>query len=162
MIFLTVGTQFPFDRLVKTIDDIVGKDLINEEIFSQIGESAYKPKNFKSVAFLEKNVFNNYLKNASRVIGHAGTGTIITALEYDKPLLVMPRLSKYHEVVHDHQVAIAKKFEEQKHILVAYQEEDLLQKAMELKHFLPKKRKTQVEAVVQRILDFLQQENGNN
>ena len=56
-----------------------------------------------------------------------------------------------------HQVAIAKKFEEQKHILVAYRKEDLPQKAMELKYFIPAKRKTQVEAVVQRILDFLQQ-----
>jgi beta-1,4-N-acetylglucosaminyltransferase len=162
MIFLTVGTQFPFDRLVKAIDVIVGKGLINEEIFGQIGEGAYKPQNFQTVAFLEKNIFDDHLKNASGVIGHAGMGTIRSALEYNKPLLVMPRLSKYHEVVHDHQVAIAKKFEEQKHILVAYQKEDLPQKAMELKHFVPTKRKTQVEAVVQRILDFLQQENGNN
>lgn len=162
MIFLTVGTQFPFERLVKAIDNIVGKGLIDEEIFGQIGKSAYKPQNFQSIAFLEKNVFDNLLKNASGVIGHAGMGTIRTALENNKPLLVMPRLSKFHEVVHDHQVEIAKKFEEQKHILVAYQKEDLSQKAMELKYFVPAKRETQVEAVVQRILDFLQQYSGHN
>lgn len=162
MIFLTVGTQFPFERLVKTVDEIVGQGIINEEIFGQIGESAYIPQNFQSAAFLEKNILDNHLKNASGIISHAGTGTIRTALEYNKPLLVMPRLPRYHEVVDDHQVEIAKKFEEQKHILVAYRKEDLPQKAMELKYFVPQKRTTQVEAVVQRILSFLQQYNGNN
>lgn len=157
MIFLTVGTQFPFDRLVKAVDEVVGKGLINEEVFGQIGESAYKPQNFQAVAFLEKNVFDNNLKNASGIIGHAGIGTIRMALDNNKPLLVMPRLSRHHEVVHDHQVAIAKKFEEQGHILVAYQEDDISKKAMELKHFVPKKRITQADAVAERISIFLNQ-----
>jgi UDP-N-acetylglucosamine transferase subunit ALG13 len=79
------------------------------------------------------------------------------ALDYDKPLLVMPRRRKYGEVVNDHQVAIAQKFEELGHVLVAYKEEDLPERAKELKHFVPRKRETQVEAVVERISNFLRQ-----
>ena len=74
----------------------------------------------------------------------------------------MPRLRKYHEVVHDHQVAIARKFEYLGHILVAYQEQELSAKAQELKNFVPKKRMAQVDSVVQRISDFLKQNNGFN
>ena len=156
MIFLAVGTQFPFDRLVKTLDDCLDAELIKEEIFGQIGETSYRPRNFKSAAFLEKKDFDQTLKKATGVIGHAGIGIIRTALENNKPLLVMPRLKRFHEVVHDHQVAIARKFEELGHLLVAYEERELFKKIQELERFVPKKRETQVEAIVQRISEFLQ------
>ena len=155
MIFLAVGTQFPFDRLVKTLDDCLDAGLIKEEIFGQIGETSYKPRNFKSAAFMEKKDFDKTLKKATGVIGHAGIGIIRTALENNKPLLVMPRLKEFHEVVHDHQVAIARKFEELGHLLVAYEERELSEKIQELGHFVPKKRETQVEAVAKRISEFL-------
>ena len=155
MIFLTVGTQFPFDRLVRAIDGVLDEGLIDEEIFAQIGETSYKPHNFESVASLEKRVFDKRLKEASAMIGHAGMGTITMALENGKPLLVMPRLRRYREVVNDHQLAIARKFEEYGHVLVAYQETDLRSKAGELKHFVPTKRQTQVEEVTRRISTFL-------
>lgn len=155
MIFLTVGTQFPFDRLVRAIDSVLDEGLIDEEIFAQIGETSYKPHNFESVASLEKGLFDKRLKEASAMIGHAGMGTITMALENGKPLLVMPRLRRYREVVNDHQLAIARKFEKYGHVLVAYQEADLRKRAGELKHFVPAKRKTQVEEVTRRISMFL-------
>jgi UDP-N-acetylglucosamine transferase subunit ALG13 len=46
------------------------------------------------------------------VVGHAGMGTIIGALEHGKPIVVMPRLSALRETRNDHQVATAKQFEE--------------------------------------------------
>ena len=159
MIFLAVGTQFPFDRLVKALDDCLAHGVIDEEIFGQIGETSYQPRNFKSIAFLEKKEFDRTLMKATKVIGHAGIGVIRTAMENDKPLLVMPRLKKYREVVHDHQVEIARKFEKHGHILVAYSESELCEKAQELKYFKPSKREPQIDAVVRRISDFLQQNN---
>jgi UDP-N-acetylglucosamine transferase subunit ALG13 len=159
MIFLAVGTQFPFDRLVKALDDCLDTGIIDEEIFGQIGETSYRPRNFKSAAFLNKKEFDQTLMNASRIIGHAGIGIMRTAMENNKPLLVMPRLRKYHEVVHDHQVEIARKFEKLGHILVAYSEQELSDKAQELKCFVPNKRETQIDSVVRRISEFLQQNN---
>ena len=111
MIFLTVGTQFPFDRLVKAVDDAFDKGLIEEEVFAQIGQTRYTPHNFESAVSIEKKAYDEYMERASAVIGHAGMGTIRMALDHDKPLIVMPRLKKYREVVNDHQLAIVRKFE---------------------------------------------------
>jgi len=155
MIFLTIGTQFPFNRLVRGIDNAIDEGLIKEEIFAQIGETSYKPRNFESVAFLEKNVFDRYLKKASALISHAGIGIITMALDNGKPLLVMPRSEKFGEVVNDHQVAIVRKFSKFGHILVAYDVEDLADGIRKLKSFVPRERKASPDAVAERIAHFL-------
>jgi len=161
MIFLTVGTQFPFDRLVKAIDEWVGSSKINEKIFAQIGNSTYRPKNFEAASELEKSLFDEYFNRADGIISHAGMGTITMAMERKKPLLVMPRLKKYGEVVNDHQVDIARKFEKLRYLLVAYQEADLPMKIEELKTFRPKERRPQTELVVARISMFLSELSGS-
>ncbi len=155
MIFLTVGTQFPFDRLVKAIDDFVSQSGLKQKVFAQVGNSSYQPRNFEFVRYLEKNEYDHTIKQASIVVSHAGMGSIIAAMSYQKPLLVVPRLKEYNEVVNNHQVAIARKFEQLGHILVAYQQEDLPAKIAELETFVPRQRKTNVEAVANRISKFL-------
>lgn len=155
MIFLTVGTQFPFDRLVKAVDDACGKGLVEDEIFAQIGKASYKPVNFKYVESLDKHDFDKKIKEASCLISHAGMGTITMALEHNKPLLVMPRLAKFGEVVNDHQVDIVSQFEQLGHVLVAHTEDQLPEKIKELKTFVPKPRKNQAQLVVDRINGFL-------
>ena len=157
MIFLTVGTQFPFDRLVKAVDDLLDGDLVNEEIFAQIGDSSYRPRNFKVVSSLEKHFFDKYFREASCVIGHAGIGTVSMAMEHDKPLLVVPRQQKYGEVVNNHQVALAEQFEKLGHLLVAYETQELPAKMDQLRTFVPRKREARPNAVAQRIACFLNQ-----
>jgi UDP-N-acetylglucosamine transferase subunit ALG13 len=135
---------------------MIDEGLISETLFAQIGESTYRPRNFESAASLEKRVFDNYVKQASSIIGHAGMGTITMALDNHKPLLVMPRLKKYGEVVNDHQVAIARKFSELGHILAAYEVIDLPEGIKKLKNFIPIERKTNPQAIVNRIRGFLE------
>jgi beta-1,4-N-acetylglucosaminyltransferase len=155
MIFLTVGTQFPFDRLVKSIDEFINQNGFEDEIFAQIGKSTYRPRNFEYVEFLNKKNFDGYVNNASGLISHAGIGIIMQSLDNSKPLLVMPRLRKLGEVVNDHQLAIAKKFEESGHILAAYSEKELPMKIKQLNTFRLKKRETQAHLVIKRISRFL-------
>ena len=155
MIFLTVGTQFPFDRLVRAIDIAVEKGRITEPVCAQIGESSYRPHNFRPVTSLKKALFDKYIRQASCVISHAGMGTIAMVLRNNKPLLVMPRQKKYGEVVNNHQFAIAKKFEESGHLLVAYVEDDLPKKITELKSFVPRPRSSNSEVIISRISGFL-------
>jgi beta-1,4-N-acetylglucosaminyltransferase len=155
MIFLTVGTQFPFDRLVKSLDKAFDEGLIDEKIIAQIGKTSYQPRNFESVETLDKNLFDKHLKDASSIISHAGMGTITMAFENSKPLLVMPRLAKYGEVVNDHQKAIAKKFSELGYLLVAYDVENLPDAIRRLKTFVPKQRKVNPKPVIDRIHLFL-------
>ncbi len=157
MIFLTVGTQFPFDRLVKAVDDLVDRGLIHELIVAQIGESTYRPRNFEAVASLDKEAFDRNVREASAIISHAGMGTIMGALEHSKPLLVVPRRKKYREVVNDHQVVLAIRFEALGHVLLARDETELADKIPELKSFVPRPRKVDPSAVARRIDVFLGQ-----
>ncbi len=157
MIFLTVGTQFPFDRLVKAIDDLLDRGLIHEQIVAQIGDSKYRPRHFEAVASLDKSAFDRNVREASAIIGHAGTGTITAALEHSKPLLVMPRRKKYGEVVNDHQVMLAIKFEALGHLLLARDETELADKIAELKSFVPRPRKVDPGEIARRIDVFLDQ-----
>ena len=158
MIFLTVGTQFPLDRLVKAVDKTIDQGLLDEEVLAQIGQSSYQPRNFKkSTDFLEKQLFDQWMEKASKVISHAGIGSITMALDAAKPLLVMPRLRRYGEVVNDHQVDIARKFGQCGYLLAAYDIEELPEKIQSLKSFVPQKRNTQSEKVAERISKFLNQ-----
>lgn len=156
MIFITLGTYpLPFKRLIESLDVLFGKGLIKDEVFAQLGYTDYIPKYIPYTKLLGKDEFDNTIKNASALIGHAGIGSITLALEYKKPLLVMPRLKKFHEHVNNHQLDTALKFESLGHVLVAYNEDELADKIMSLKNFVPKPRITQGDAVAQRINDFL-------
>ena len=104
MIFLTVGTRFPFTRLVKAVDAAVANSLIDDKVFAQIGNDSYVPQNMEFVQLLGKREYDRYANEASALISHAGMGTIIMALEHQKPILVMPRLAKFGEHRNDHQV----------------------------------------------------------
>jgi UDP-N-acetylglucosamine transferase subunit ALG13 len=157
MIFLTVGTSFPFDRLVKAVDSVIDRALIEEEIFAQIGTGGFKPKHMKYVDMLNKEEFDICFRKASGLISHAGMGSITMALENNKPMLVMPRLRRHGEVVNDHQLDIVKKFEKDSYILAAYSEEELPEKIHALGSFVPRKRQTQPEAVAERISVFLEE-----
>ena len=155
MIFLTVGTQFPFDRLVKAVDKAAGTNGFDERIVAQIGESSYCPENYQAVSVLEKAVFDQHFNDADSIISHAGMGTITMALDHRKPLLVMPRLKKYGEVVNDHQLAIATKFEQLGYLLVAYSAEEVPVKMKQLKSFVPQQRQPCPDIVAARISTFL-------
>ena len=156
MIFLTVGTLFPFDRLVVAVDQAVTEGLLKEDVIAQVGNGGVRCRNVKCVEVLEKDEFDEHVRNASCLISHAGMGSIMMALSHNKPLLVMPRLSKYKEHVNDHQLGTAKKFEQLDHLLVAYEEEEIPEKLEQLKTFVPKPRENQAQAVAARIADFLE------
>ena len=107
MIFLTLGTQLPFDRLVREVDAVAGR--IDEPIFGQIGRSQFAPVNFPFVAELSPHEFQQRIRAARVIIGHAGVGTILAARRENKPLLMMARLSANAEHRNDHQVATARR-----------------------------------------------------
>ena len=84
MIFLTVGTLFPFDRLVKAVDITIAKNNGYEKVFAQIGKTNYEPKNIEYTAILENRNFDKKISDADYLISHAGIGTITRALELNK------------------------------------------------------------------------------
>jgi UDP-N-acetylglucosamine transferase subunit ALG13 len=155
MIFLTVGTSFPFDRLVTDVDFLVSEGVVNDEIFAQVGIGGKTPLNFDSVEILPKEEFDIFFKKSHGIISHAGMGTISMALEMNKPILVMPRLKKHGELVNGHQEATAKYFEKNGHILAAHSREELALKVVSLPFFKPAPRINHIEEISQKVADFI-------
>lgn len=127
MIFLTVGTQLPFDRLVKTVDRWAGA-APGREVVGQIGPSALRPQHLRYSEFLAPAECRVHMHAAEAIVAHAGMGTILSALEIGKPVLVLPRRAALGEHRNDHQLATAERFAEMGTVEVAYDEQELLGK----------------------------------
>mgnify|MGYP001546693969 FL=1 len=106
MIFATVGTQLPFDRLVRALDQWASQNP-REEIFAQIGEAEYVPENIEWARTLSAELFRSKLEQCHLVVAHAGMGTIISAAELGKSVVVLPRRADLGEHRNDHQLATA-------------------------------------------------------
>ena len=125
MIFVTVGAQMPFDRLIRRVDEWAG-ERGRDDVYAQIGPSDYRAHNIETTRFLSPPEFRRRVESATAIVAHAGMGTIITALQLAKPLLVMPRLGELGETRNDHQTATARRFCESQRILASFTEADLL------------------------------------
>jgi UDP-N-acetylglucosamine transferase subunit ALG13 len=124
MIFLTVGTDGPFDRLVSIVDQWAVTNG-RKDVVAQIGRSKLRPKALQFQEFLEPAGFLENFASAEVVIAHAGMGTILTALQHGKPLLVMPRLASLGEQRNEHQLATARRLHEAGKVNVAFNDDEL-------------------------------------
>ena len=124
MIFVTVGAQMPFDRLVKTVDQWA-YELGRNDVFAQIGSTDYRPSNIQWTDFLSTEEFKKRFEAANVIVAHAGTGSIITALQLGKPILIMPRRASLRETRNDHQVATSEQFRIYESVMVAMDEDEL-------------------------------------
>jgi UDP-N-acetylglucosamine transferase subunit ALG13 len=127
MIFVTVGSQEPFDRLIRAVDQWAGLRGLSE-VFAQIGGSALRPRHIQFTHSMEPSEFNRAMQKARVIVAHAGMGSIISALELGKPIVVMPRRANLRETRNDHQVATAERFGAQGKVIVAADEQDLPEK----------------------------------
>jgi len=106
MIFVTIGTHSQgFDRLVHAVDSLAARS--KEEFIIQIGDASSKPKYAKWFTHRSEKEMGELYRRARVVISHAGAGSIISALRYKKPLIVVPRLKKFGEHIDDHQKELA-------------------------------------------------------
>ena len=103
MIFLTLGTQLPFPRLVDALDEVAPH--LAEPVFGQIGNSPRRPRNFESVPFLSPVEFKTRFAQARVIVSHAGIGTILSGMKAEKPLVLMARRAALGEHRNDHQMA---------------------------------------------------------
>lgn len=131
MIFATVGAQMPFDRMIRVVDEWAARRG-RRDVLAQVGAVAWKPPHIQWVEFMDPLDFRSRVEQADVVVAHAGMGSIITALELGKPILVMPRRSQFHETRNDHQVATAQQLLEQNRVSVAFEPEELSAKLDQL------------------------------
>lgn len=131
MIFVTVGSQMPFDRMIRAIDDWAGRKN-KKHVFAQIGRTSYRPRYLQWVEYLSPPEFRKIVQPARVLVAHAGMGSIITALELGKPILVMPRRGDLAETRNDHQVATARQFLGLGYVSVAFDEIEMVDKLEQL------------------------------
>lgn len=127
MIFVTVGTQLPFDRLIRVIDDWAGRSK-RTDVVAQAGPGKFVARHISQQQFITPAQFARNVADAKVIISHAGMGTILNALGSGKPILVMPRLARFGEHRNDHQLATARRFKELGRIMVAMDEIELAAK----------------------------------
>lgn len=123
MIFCTIGTQAPFDRFIKIIDELAPQ--LNEDVVAQTLNGKYNAKNIKTVGLLSPAEFNDMLNRARVIVAHAGVGTILSALTLNKPIVIFPRLAKNGEHRNDHQLATAEQMKRLNYVHVAQDEQSL-------------------------------------
>ena len=115
MIFVTVGTQLPFERLIEAVD-LWAAEHPEIEVFAQVGETRYEAKHMTCVEKLGPGEYTEKFNQADVVVSHVGMGTIISGLEHAKPLVLMPRLAEKGEHRNNHQLGTAEKFSKYKQI----------------------------------------------
>jgi len=127
MIFLTLGTNHPFDRMLKIVDRWCAEHP-RETLFGQIyaGESdGYRPQHFKWVTHLPPEPYHQRMKDARFIVAHAGMGSIITALCLSKPILLFPRRAALNEQRNDHQLATVERWRTVPGVYAALNSEEL-------------------------------------
>lgn len=135
MIFVTVGSQLPFDRLVRPVVEWARHRGRNDLVF-QHGGGDVDLSGFQAHAFVGPEEADRLLAAADVVVAHVGMGTVLTCLEFGKPIIVMPRQAALHETRNDHQSDSAKELEGRAGIFVAWNEQELvalLERAAELR-----------------------------
>lgn len=124
-IFLTVGTELPFDRLVHTVDEWAFERNCAHLVDAQIGERAQPPKHIRWTSMLDGDDYSSFFDTTDLIVAHAGMGTIIGALEAARPLIVMPRSACLGEHRNDHQFATVARLEELGLVTVANNQREL-------------------------------------
>ncbi len=131
MIFVTTGTQAPFNRLVKVMDQIAA-ELPSHKIVVQAFGVNFETPNLEVVGFLNPMEYNKIFDEATLIVSHAGMGSVLSALSKGKRIIIIPRRAKMGEHRDDHQLDSAKKMELLGYVPVAYDETELKNKIMEV------------------------------
>ena len=131
-IFLAVGSQMPFDRLVAAVYQWLAQWPQGEcawQVDAQVGHTELtlaEVDGWRSQAFLLEHDFRVQCQRADIVVGHVGMGLVLTALEYARPLLLLPRLAQRRETRNDHQLGTARWLAQHSGITIAKDELDLV------------------------------------
>lgn len=109
MIFASVGSMLPFDRLVKAVDDWAAAHPDNQ-VFIQIGRGVYEPRHAPWTRIMPAEEYRERIRSASLFVAHVGMGSILQGLEERRQMLLLPRHQALKEHTTDHQLHTAKRF----------------------------------------------------
>ena len=120
-IFVTVGSASQdFSRLIRKMDELTPN--LGAKVVMQIGYTKYEPKNAEHFRFAPS--LSDYIRHADLVISQGGM-TPIEVIRAAKPVIVVPRQSKYGEVINDHQCEFARALAKKRGVAVVYDVDEL-------------------------------------
>ena len=123
MILVTVGTQLPFDRLIRAIDMLAPS--LDRPVVAQTGCGTYRPEHIRHQSTFAPGDFDRTMDEADLIVAHAGIGTILMAQKRLKPIILFPRRAAFGEHRNDHQMATVAALEGRQGIYIARTEEAL-------------------------------------
>ena len=156
MILVLLGTQNnSFTRLLDAIQKNIEDGTITERVIVQAGFTKYKSNRMEIFSKIDKEDFIKLIEEANLVICHGGVGSIISALSKNKKVIVAPRLKKYGEHVNDHQIQIARKFEQDGYVKYVLNMKYLGRTIKAMDSFVPKKYETDDSNVLSIVENFI-------
>ena len=104
MIFVSVGSMMPFDRLVRAADAWAAAHP-GTDVLVQLGNGRHLPSHARHVRLMPPGEYRHFVETAELFVAHAGMGSIIAAIQAGRPLLMLPRRAALGEHNNDHQLA---------------------------------------------------------
>lgn len=123
--FVTVGTHGPFPRLIAEVDRLAAAGHLPRPVIIQHPAETRCPHADRTFPECSVEEFQEHLHNSRLVITHAGAGSILSALEANRPTIALARLSGYGEHYDDHQLEILQKLRGMGAMLGSDRAEDL-------------------------------------
>jgi len=157
MIFVSVGSQLPFNRLTQAVETWAEAHDCTEDIFYQIGDGT-PPTRGVWARQLTPVEFEKYCCNAELVVSHAGTGILMVTSTLKRKLLIFPRrFSEPGEIRNDHQMDSAYRWFENKVATVAFTVEELHACLNDPKHILvPQTKSLEAGDLIDAVCSFVQ------
>lgn len=111
MIFATVGTQFPFDRMMVCLEEAILTSGYEGKVVAQVGDgSKFSSTYIECFNKLAPDEFYFYFKAAKLVVSHAGMGNVISCLDHEKVGFFLSRDHGLREHRNNHQFSTVKAF----------------------------------------------------
>ena len=140
MILVMLGTQNnSFERLLKKMDELIEKKVIDEKVIVQSGYTNYESKNMRIFDLIPQEELERYQEQADLIITHGGVGSIVSSIKKGKKVIAIPRLHRYHEHVNDHQKQIVESFDKKGYIIGIQRIDELKNAIIRAQKFVPKK-----------------------
>lgn len=154
MIFVTTGTQLPFPRLISAMDALAPK--LGEEVIAQVGPDTQTRQHIEVHPSLPPSRFAELFGAARVVVAHAGIGSILSAKQMQRPIVLVPRKYALGEHRNDHQFATAREIEGRPGYYVAWETSALLGLLRQTNLDVPEQRSGQAsESLIQTLRAFI-------
>lgn len=144
MIFIALGTQGrDFSRCLRAFEELIVRYNLTEDVIVQAGNTKYESQRMKIVKFLKEDDFQEYVRNARIVVSHAGSGALFSSIKKGKKTIAVARLSKYGEMIDDHQTELCKKLSEEGYLIDGTF--DMFKAWEQIQNFIPRKNDFECE-----------------